>query len=54
VDALEGRVGRVYMPKQDVNSIALRKMKGLKRERQATAVAAKAAKKKHRNAAAEV
>ncbi len=26
-DVLEGKVGRMYMPKQDVASIALRKMK---------------------------
>lgn len=26
-DALEGKVGRIYMPKQDVDNIALRKMK---------------------------
>jgi ribosome production factor 2 len=36
-DPLDGRVGRVYMPKQDVDSIALHKMKGLKRERRAAA-----------------
>ena len=32
-DMLDGKVGRIYMPKQDVDSIALNKMKGLKRER---------------------
>lgn len=32
-DMLEGKVGRIYMPKQDVESMALMKMKGLKRER---------------------
>jgi hypothetical protein len=26
-DVLEGKVGRIYMPKQDVDNIALRKMK---------------------------
>jgi len=26
-DSLEGKVGRVYMPKQDLNSMALNKMK---------------------------
>ena len=36
-DALDGKVGRIYMPKQKVDTIALGKMKGLKREcRQAT------------------
>lgn len=34
-EALDGKVGRIYMPKQDVDSMALRKMKGLKRERKA-------------------
>lgn len=36
-DSLEGKVGRIYMPKQDLNSMALNKMKGLKRERQTAA-----------------
>lgn len=26
-DSLEGKVGRVYMPKQDLNSMSLNKMK---------------------------
>ena len=26
-DSLEGKVGRIYMPKQDLNSMALNKMK---------------------------
>lgn len=43
-DSLEGKVGRIYMPKQDLNSMALNKMKGLKRERQTAA--ADAAEKK--------
>lgn len=36
-DMLAGKVGRIYMPKQDVDGIALRKMKGLKRERREAA-----------------
>lgn len=32
-DNLAGKVGRIYMPKQDLNSISLNKMKGLKRQR---------------------
>lgn len=36
-DLLEGRVGRIYVPKQDVDTIALNKMKGLKRERREAA-----------------
>ncbi|KAK9787729.1 hypothetical protein WJX73_008543 [Symbiochloris irregularis] len=39
---LDGKVGRVYVPRQDLDSIALHKMKGLKRERQAAAAAASA------------
>jgi ribosome production factor 2 len=30
-DMMDGKVGRIYMPKQDVESMALRKMKGKKR-----------------------
>lgn len=30
---VSGKTGKVFMPKQDVGSMALRKMKGLKRER---------------------
>jgi len=37
---LDGKIGRMYMPKQDVDSMALKKMKGLKRERRAVAAAA--------------
>lgn len=32
-DTLDGKIGRIYMPKQDVGTMALHKMKGLKRER---------------------
>lgn len=45
---LDGKVGRIYMPKQTVDGIALRKMKGLKRERRETAAAASEARKKAR------
>lgn len=45
---LEGKVGRIYMPKQTVDGIALRKMKGLKRERREAAAAASDARKKKR------
>lgn len=44
-DVLEGKVGHIYMPKQDVASMALAKPKGLKRERRAAAAEAAAAKK---------
>ncbi|GAB4822405.1 hypothetical protein N2152v2_009451 [Parachlorella kessleri] len=52
-DELDGKVGRIYMPKQDVDNIALRKMKGLKRERREAAGAAAATTKKQRVDAAE-
>jgi ribosome production factor 2 len=38
-DPLVGKVGRIYMPKQDVGEMALAKMKGLKRERREAAAA---------------
>jgi hypothetical protein len=37
VDVLGETYGRVYMPKQEVDEMALRKMKGLKRERREAA-----------------
>lgn len=33
MDSLLGKVGRIYMPSQEVETIALKKMKGLKRQR---------------------
>ena len=36
-DTLDGKVGRIYVPSQDVGQIALRKMKGLKREKREAA-----------------
>ncbi|BBN07155.1 ribosome production factor 2 [Marchantia polymorpha subsp. ruderalis] len=41
-DSLQGKIGKIYMPKQEVEGMALAKMKGLKRERR-QAAAAKAA-----------
>lgn len=38
-DILDGKVGRIYMPKQDMDEIALGKMKGVKRERREKAAA---------------
>ncbi len=38
-DMLEGKVGRIYMPKQNVEGLALAKPKGLKRERREAAAA---------------
>lgn len=49
-DVLEGKVGRIYMPKQDVGTMALAKPKGVKRERRAAAAEAAAAKKQRREA----
>jgi ribosome production factor 2 len=45
-DAVDGKIGRIYMPKQQVDGIALRKMKGLKRERRAAAAGAAGAKRR--------
>lgn len=42
-DPLLGKMGRLYMPQQDVAGIALTKMKGLKRERREAAAERKAA-----------
>lgn len=53
-DVLEGKVGRIYMPKQDVASMALRKMKGLKRERREAAGSLAEAKKQKADGAAKV
>ena len=36
-DALDGKVGKIYVPRQDLDSIALNKMKGAKRERREAA-----------------
>lgn len=44
-DVLEGKVGRIYMPKQEVEKMALAKPKGVKRERRAAAAEAAEAKK---------
>lgn len=42
-DMLQGKVGRIYMPKQSFDSLGLVKMKGLKRERRQAAAARAAA-----------
>jgi len=42
---LDGKVGRMYVPRQEVGSIATFKMKGLKRERREAASTAKEQKK---------
>ena len=36
-DALEGKVGRIYMPRQQVDEVALFKPKGVRRERRQAA-----------------
>lgn len=53
-DNLEGKVGRMYVPRQEVDTMPLRKMKGLKRERQQTAATAKADKKQKSESAPTV
>ncbi len=50
-DMLEGKVGRIYMPKQKVDTIALGKLKGAKREAREAAAERKA--KKARPAGAD-
>jgi ribosome production factor 2 len=45
-DILDGKIGRIYMPKQDVDEIALGKMKGVKRERREKAASGKKKQKK--------
>lgn len=42
-DMLKGKVGRIYMPRQEVDKMALAKPKGLKRARREAAAEAKAA-----------
>lgn len=51
-DMLEGKVGHIYMPKQDVAGMALAKPKGVKRERRQAAADAAVAKKQRTAAAA--
>ncbi len=51
-DTLEGKVGHIYMPKQDVAGMALAKPKGVKRERRLAAADASAAKKQRSGAGA--
>jgi ribosome production factor 2 len=43
-DTLDGKVGRIYMPKQKVDTIALGKLKGAKREAREAAAERKAKK----------
>ncbi len=45
-DSLAGKVGRIYMPKQQVDTMALAKPKGTKRERRQETAERKA--KRHR------
>lgn len=45
-DTLDGKVGKIYVPRQDLDSIALNKMKGAKRERRDAAASRKAGSKK--------
>lgn len=45
-DLIAGKVGKLYVPKQEVGDMALAKMKGLKRERREAAAALSASKNK--------
>lgn len=42
-DEIDGKVGRIYIPSQDVDEVALFKPKGVKRQRREAAAAAKEA-----------
>ena len=44
-DVLDGKVGKVYVQRQDVSKIAMGKMKGAKRERREAAAQRKTKKK---------
>lgn len=45
MDDIDGKVGKIYVPRQDVNDIGYHKMKGEKRERREHAISRKTAKK---------
>lgn len=40
-DEIEGKVGRIYIPSQDIDNLALAKPKGVRRQRREAAAAAK-------------
>jgi ribosome production factor 2 len=43
-DVLDGKVGKIYIPRQDLDSVSLNKMKGMKRERREAAAERKSRK----------
>lgn len=47
-DTLDGKVGKIYIPRQDLDSISLNKMKGAKREKRDQAAERKSTKKMKR------
>ena len=51
-DNLDGKVGRIYMPKQNMDTLGLSKYKGTKRERRESAREASEAKKRPKTATA--
>lgn len=51
-DGMDGKVGRIYMPKQDVEKLALQKMKGTKREAREAKAEKKGSEKKAKASAA--
>ncbi|MCO5584439.1 hypothetical protein L7F22_038366 [Adiantum nelumboides] len=53
-DSFAGKVGRMYMPRQEVNGMALAKMKGLKRRRQEASFDPQTQKKARENRDKEV
>lgn len=52
-DTLDGKVGKIYIPRQDLDSISLNKMKGAKREKRDQAAERKSAKKMKSHEGAE-
>jgi ribosome production factor 2 len=52
-DSLEGKVGRIYLPKQDLGTIALAKSKGVKRQKHEAAAERKEKRKAPRTEGAE-
>lgn len=52
MDELAGKVGRIYMPPQKMDTLALGKLKGVRREKREKAAAKKSAKQNPPAAAA--
>jgi ribosome production factor 2 len=53
-DEVDGKVGRIYMPRQELSELSLVKAKGTKRERQDAAIARKKQRLENRTRSAAV